>query len=639
MKELSVADVYDPCIKLAQSLDLERLATAAVLCNYYGRGSMLGGIGTYSNALDISAPSTKLRALESLTHTNAIGSVIDTALSQLVRTPNWRVQTIGSNWEKQRSCRKIEQWIAGSLTAAGVAETKWQVVTDSTTCPVAGARLWMEDDGLHVARVRPDHIIYNPREGKKPRNLWLRYPVPRVTMVERFPKFKDAIKTAGATWRSDTIYDQLDLICDVDADLVEVVEHWQLGSGGEDGCYSILCGGEILNPESRAWKHKFHGVVELTWKPSWDSFAGQSLGSQLLPYQVTLNRMNRVIDTAQAKMSIARILLPKGSEVDKAQFSRSVGEFIDFNPAGGEPVIRNAQAIAPEYYNRLDQVLHAMYELAGVSESQAHGTIPAGMAGASGKALAQLDDKASTRLKSQADRIDRWDERLATCALGLAIDWFKADGKKKTKGAKTKSSKSRIEKSAGTKVLQQVDFSELKLEEDDGIEIRCKSIGDLPNHPAARLAYVQDLLKSNIVNPRYAAKLLSIADSEAWEDSITAAFDLATDHIESVLYDKKQVSPEPNAEYLEILEDMGTRELLKAVRMEAPEENVEMLRRLLEVAQDQMKKLGKAGPTTDLSAGGVPAMAPPDSPLGAAMAAPQVPQAVQPVPGEAARWA
>jgi hypothetical protein len=285
-------------------------------------------------------------------------------------------------------------------------------------------------------------------------------------------------------------------------------------------------------------------------------------------------------------MSIGRVYMPKGSELDKQSFSRTPGEFIEFNALnGGMQHIQPGQAISTEYYNTLKEDEQAMWDLAGVSKSSGTGTIPAGMSGASGKAMREYNETAATRLKARSDGLDNWFERLCTVALHLAVAHFKAGGK----GAKVLA--------AGSRVLEEVDFDQLDIKEGEGIEIRCVSVSGLPAHPAARLEYVSQLVKDGFVDRKYGVKLLSIPNIEQFEDINTAAIDIATAHIEGTLFDGKQYTPEPNQEYLEILLDLGTRELLRAQLLiadtdeesEEKERNLELMRRLLESGANQLK--------------------------------------------------
>jgi hypothetical protein len=583
-------------------LAAQRLKSSMVL-SYFYNASGLAGLGS-SYEFDPSLASNRYRLLEGLTHQNQLRAVLETRLSQTVRVPDIRVQTIGGRWGKQFSARKMGQWLSGSLRRSDFGRIYWQVATDASTCPVAGARIWVDDDGLHLARVRPDQIKYNPREGKKPSNLTLRYGVPRAQLARSYPAFKKYLYSDKCPeYKDDPLYVALDLVGTLNADLVEVHEHWRLGTSKEMGVYTVAVGDEILNPDARDWKWDFFPVIELVDGVSWDNFGGHPLGEMLLGYQLTISRMNRTIDTSQERLSKGRVYLPKGSEVDKQQFSRTSAEFITFynGMGGGKPIIQAGQAVSPDYYQRLDKVENAMWELAGVSKSQGTGTLPAGLQGASGKAQQEYNDVASTRLKAWTDNLDNWTERLATVGLTLAVDHLSNGGKLAVVNA------------PGTSVLTQVNLKDLNLTEDDGISVRVISVSGLPAHPSSRLDYVSKLVDNQFVDRKYGAKLLSIPDVEKIEDIATSAMDLATYHIEGTLYEGKRFTPEPNPQYLEILLDLGTRELMQALRLEPEgdeeraerDRNIEMLRRLLETADHIMKKIAPPPP---------PAAPPPGSP-------------------------
>lgn len=586
----TASDIVNQTDALHDALALQRLKASMVLSHFYNAAGLAGFVSSYD--FDPARASTKYRALDGLTHQNQLRAVLETRLSQTVRVPDIRVQTIGGKWGKQFSARKIAQWLSGSFRRCDFGRIYWQVATDASTCPVAGARVWVDKDGLHLSRVRPDQIKYNPREGKRPANLYLDYGLPREELIRRFPQHETFLRSDKAEkYEDDPLYVALDLLGPVSADLIRVREHWKIGNSDRQGTYTVVVGDTILNdkPKERDWKFPFFPVVELVDGVSWDNFGGHSLGEMLLGYQLTINRMNRTIETAQERLSKGRVYLPKGSDVDKAQFSRTAGEFITFynGMGGGKPIIQAGQAIAPDYYTRLDKIEAAMWELAGVSRSQGTGTLPAGLQGASGKAQQEYNDVASTRYKAWTDALDNWVERLATIGLALTIDFVQSNGEVA------------IVDVPGTSVLQQVNFNELDINEDDGINVRVISVSGLPAHPSSRLDYVTKLVEGQFVDRKYGVKLLSIPDSEKIEDLYTSALDLATYHIEGTLYEGKTFNPEPHPQYLEILIDLGTRELMQALRLDTDDEeeakekerNLEMLRRLLERGNNLMKKL------------------------------------------------
>lgn len=630
----SASDIRTDCDTVRSSMALQRYRTCNVLTHYYG----VSGLSGYASAdFNIASASTRYRALASWSHQNAMRAVIDTRLSQTVRVPDLRVQTLGGNYSRQRSARKIGQWLSGSFRRNDFGRLMWQVCTDAATNPLGAARVWYEADGMHLMRVRPDQVIYNPREGKKPCNLWLRYGVHRKKLVARAKalpsgKDKDRIvkyledKNAPPAYEEDPIYRSLDLVAAVDADMLEVIEHWRLSEDSEeDGVYTITCGEEVLNPGAgRAWKHDFFPVVELVDFLSFDSFGGQSIGEQLLPYQLTLNRMSKTIDTGVDRLAKGRVYLPigqtqntnAGSPTERQQFSRTVGEFVEYNPAWGKPVIQAGQAFSPEYYQRFDKVELSMWELAGVDRASGTGTEPAGLADASGKARRERKEDVNARQKHFSDNIDNWVERLCTVALGLGVEHFAGKGD----AADTKRRRNRkVIAAAGTELLEEVSWKQLDVKETEGVLVRCVGVSGLPAHPSARLEYAKEGYEAGFWNKTYAVKLLAQPDIERAEDSATAAFDLATFHIEGALFDGKNFTPEPNRDYLEVLIDIGARELMRALRLGVEEAHAEILRKQLEVANKMLAGMPPAAPVP-----GAPGATPPGAtPAMTAQAVPQ----------------
>lgn len=609
------AEIHLEANRLETSLQLMRYRAAAVLTHYYGVGNLAGYAG--ASDFDASRPSNRYRALTSLTQQNGLRAVIDTRMSQTVRVPDLRVQTKGGTYARQRSARKIAQWLSGSFKRQDLGRTVWQVATDASTCPAAGARIWYTKEGMNLGRVRPDHMIWNPREGKKPANLWLKYGVHRKRLAAAYPdKAGHIIGKDAPLYKEDSVYQALDLVGAVEADVVEVVEHWNVAVG----CYSVICGDEILNPKKREWKHPFFPVTELVDCSSWDSFGGHSIGEQLLPYQLTLNRMNRTTEIGQERLAKGRVFLPFGSlnntatqQTDRQQLSRTVGEIVEYNAGLGKVEIMAGQAFSPEWYNRIDKIEAAMWELAGVDRIAGGGAEPASMADASGKSRRERSETVTARHKRYSDMLDDWFERLCMNALYQGKDWFGSEEGKSSPGSK-------VYAAAGTRVLEEVDWGDMDIEEIAGIEVQAVSVSGLPMHPSARLEYAKEGHEAGFWNKTYAIKLLAQPDIEKAEDAATARFDLATAQIEGALFDAKPFAPEPDREYLTILLEEGRREIMQAVRLECDETNIEILRRALEGAEHLLNVLGPdplaPAPAAAPAPGAMPATAPPVTPPG-----------------------
>jgi hypothetical protein len=260
-------------------------------------------------------------------------------------------------------------------------------------------------------------------------------------------------------------------------------------------------------------------------------------------------------------------------------------------------------ALPPEYYNRYEREHLRMHELTGNSVGAATGTTRKGLN--SGKAIREDSEVGASRQREHSTRNDRWFERIARAGMALQVEAFKDDP-----GARAKAPASEL--------INEIDWSSFDSREDE-VEIQCMSVAGLPAHPSARLEYVNELGASELVNKRYLVRLLGHPDTEAIEDLEAAYFDLAAFQVETALYDQRLIPPEPEPpEYLDALIDIGTKELLKAVRKEAPDSDTERLRRLLAHAKE-LRAGGKGAPpatptapTPPAPTTGVPPAPPPD---------------------------
>ena len=560
----SAASIVEQGRKCEQHLSHQRYISAEIVRAYHGQsGASARSIGSTWTAGG-PAPSTYLRALESLTANNLLSAVVDTAIAQLVQQPDIRINTTGVGWTKQVNARRIGRAISGVFHATGLHDMAWHVALDAATNPLGAVRWWMANGRLKCDRVLPHTIIYNVSEGRRPRNIWLHYGVPKSALCDRFPKHAEALQDAPR-YQEDGLFESIDTPFPIDSDKLDVWEHWHLGEEGQCGRYVMACG--EISLEDDDWDYDFFPVVDLRWSESYDSFGGRSLGAQLLPYQTRVNRMMRVIDKSQTKACVPRLLVPKGTEY--VSLTNEPMEKIVYNPEAGVPTIVPGVALPPEFYSSLEDEIRRAFELAGVSVNSGTGTTRRGLN--SGKAIREDSEVAATRMRAHGTRIDRWYERNARVCLALMCAAYR-DGKVR-------------EAAPGTHLLDEIDWNAFDVREDE-LDIRCSVVSGLPGQPSARLEYVQELIKAGLVKQRHALRMLAIPDVDKYEDAETAAFDLAASQIEAALYDQQYEPPEPEPqEYVETLIELGTKELLNARRRKAPAANLELLRRLIAAAK------------------------------------------------------
>lgn len=542
-----------------------RFVDGCIVRAYHGQS--LIPTGSSGSTSGIPRASLYLNGLEALTQENLVRSIIEAAGAQIVRTPMVKVMTAGASWKKQVSARKLSRLLSGVFHASGLEAARPEIWTDSATTMLAASKWIVEPDGKVICeRALPHTLSWSLAEGPNPRTICQRHGVPRAALIKRHPDHAAAIAKLPA-YRPDEAFMLDEWAQMAEADRVEVCEAWRYAVDGDPGRYVMVAGAIVL--EDDKWDLPFWPIVPLTWSPSYSTFGGVPLARQLLAGQSTVNRMNRAIDEAQTKLCVPKILAPLGSV--KA-WTNSV-EVIPYNPKFGKPEILVGQALPPEYYARVERVKAAMHELAGVSQTIAEAKKPAGVV--SGRGQRDHYDIASGRLVLHAQRLERWDGQNARVALGMM--------------AKAYGSKSVRLKAPSTRLLNEIDWEGMGDLREDEIEVRAFLTSAIPSTPSGRAETIAEWEEAGVINARRARRLYANPDTDAYEDLESSMEDLCMKQIESALDDARYIAPEPiqGPEGLAMLVELAGKALMQALVMKEPppDENVELLRRLIEEAR------------------------------------------------------
>jgi hypothetical protein len=487
----------------------------------------------------------------------------------IVRKPAIKVITTGSSWKKQVGARRLSRLLSGMHSVSGLEAATPSIYRDSCRCQVAASKWAMDENGkLTAERALPHTIIYNPASGPNPREIFQRHGLPRGPLAKRYPVHAAEIMKLPS-YRADPAFHVDIYSYQADQDLVEVVEGWRKPVGKDEGRYVMTAGSLILEDEE--WDLPVFPLVPLTYGESYSSLAGNPLGRQILPFQLKLNRMNRVIDENAVKCGPPKIAIPKGSEVEEV--TNMVAERFYYNAAAGEVHWIPGQMLPPQYYAEKEATKAAAYEFAGISQSVAQAQKEKGLPSA--QAQRDIYDKASGRLVLDAEKLERWFEENSRVALAMMR---KAYGKK-----------SQRIMAPNTRLLEEIDWSEVGDVAEDEIEIRGFITSAIPNAPAGRAERLAEWVEAGAISQQRSIRWYANPDLASLEDEESAAEDLARKMIDSALIDADPISPDPimGSNGLQLVIDIGGEELMKAMTLPEPppEENMELLRRLIEEAK------------------------------------------------------
>lgn len=578
---------------LQQTRFFDGLITAA----YYGQRVLTASTYRQVTQAASSIPVPVVQGLEQMATCNLIRAVFDAACAQIVRFPDFKVQTSGATWSTQRSARKLSQWVTAVGRRNDLDAIAHQVELDTMSNTVAGARVFIEGDAIKLERARPDGIIYRDHEGPYSKTLSYHDGVPRSRLTAMYPEHADKIKGAPA-YEPDPWFLMQWISPWAPVDLVEVFEAWHCSSGkGDPGRHLVVLGnGLVLIDED--WPHDFPGIITHRWANSYAGYGGTPLGYQLVPYQAQLQRMDRTIVDSLARLAIPRVWIFGAQK--RLELGNTPGE-THYLPAGTQaPVIQPGVALGPEFYNRRALLRQEAFEMAGVSASFASGRREADLT--SGVALREYNEQAWQRLSLQAESLDRWFERVAYAIVDVAARHYggKIDAGKETEPERRngkpvipmkESRKSRIERAPGSRLLFEVDWSTIDLREMGEFVIQARTMRQLPNHPSARAEMLQSWAKMGAVTQDEIPQLMGARDLEGLEDRLSAAIELADMQIGKALDDGEYIAPEPyQGQALAKLVERGQQQFLMAKIGKAPAKNLRLLHRLVEHARYLLEK-------------------------------------------------
>lgn len=282
--------------------------------------------------------------------------------------------------------------------------------------------------------------------------------------------------------------------------------------------------------------------------------------------------------------------------------SNEIGSLVYYN--GTPPTFYTPQTVHPEFFRHLEWLVRSSYEEAGVSQLSAASKVPAGLDGGSGKALREYNDLETERFVLTAQEYEATHLQTARIYIELAKEAHE-DGIDLEAVAESK------------RFLETIKWSEIAVDDNEYI-MQMFPTSQLPSTPAGKLAYVNELIQSGMIDQQFGLSLLEFPDTENYATMKTAPLDDILETFDLMLYKGKYTPPEP-FQNLKLGLELGQLLYLRAKKDDCPEENLDLVRRWLATAEKMMQKTAEA----QAMAQGLPA---PADAAGAGGASPSVPQ-------------
>ena len=539
-----------------EQLQRTLLRTSLTWAQLYENIETFGVSYTYLQPTFATLPSSSNTVGTRLTY-NVVKSCIDSVTAKIAKSkPRIKLLTTKGDYRQQQRAQKLTQYLDGLFYESDLYSISQKVFKDSCIFGTGYLKVYVnEDQKIKVERVLPIEMLVDPLEAtyQNPRQLHQKKNANRDSIRSNFPDKEKEIDDAP-TIPTATLGT---------ADQILVTESWHLPSrkGAKDGRHLISIENACLLDEE--YTYSWFPFCVLRWSDRVTGWHGMGLCEELAPIQRNINNLLNNIAVAQEMMSIPRIFCEVGSVVSKNQlFEAGIIEYSGLQP----PQFTTPQAMPQEIYQYLETQFQKAYEVTGVSQLSATATKPAGLN--SGVALREYQDSCSERFALQGLKFEQMFVELANKMISISKELYKNN------------SALSLTKIDGDKFIRTIKWEEVDMEDDQYV-LQCFPVSSLPETPAGRLDYVQELSNSGLIPQDDVAGLLNFPELDNIHSVYNASVERTMEILDKIVEDGEYTQPDPLMN-LNKAQNMATAYYLKYSSTDIEEERLDLLRQFID---------------------------------------------------------
>ena len=529
------------------------------LCRYsrgWGLGSMYGIEGN-ADGLELDEQDVSF---------NVIRSTRDTILAKIGKQrPRIQWLTTGGNEQEQRQAKLRTKWCDGLWANDNVYGKMVKALADALDFGDGFVYAWADVDDADVKHqwVPRHEILTHPGEDcyGAPRTIYWRRRIHRHSLAAMYPKLRGQIlelqgahaMLPGEDTDADTMQTQM----------VDVVHSWHLRSSksANDGRYAVVCDRLLL--EHGSWDLPVFPMVKIGASVDRSGWWSQGIAERLLPTQREIARIMTLCRDAMKQGSIPRVFASQQTEFSIEDMSDVPMTVVRWT-GGPEPVVVSQNVVPSENFAHLQRLIEYAYQSEGVSELSAGAKKPGGLDAA--VALREYSDIESERHVLLGQALEQAYLDLAALDVMLAKELF-------ARGVDM------VVQAPDTDTARQIKWSDVDLDEDRAV-MRRYPTSSLPSTPAAKKAFVTELVQGELIDQKEARQLLDFPDLESSLDDEMAGEIDAKEHIRRIVEDGNYEPPDPDSD-LALLEVEARRAYRKGRAGKLGQSRTEMLRMLL----------------------------------------------------------
>jgi hypothetical protein len=486
-----------------------------------------------SRARNLTQPSTTRNA--NLTF-NVTRSIVDTEHATVTEAdPRPTLVTEGGNRPQQDKATELQRAIDGTFSDQHAYETHARAELDKDVLGTGVTKTHRVGNRIAIDRVLISDMLIDEDllgAGQDPQQAIHRQEIARKTVLAQLKsadapeRFLEAVRKAPAVVASSpSAGERADMIVVYDAYTLPIdVDNPGTHAWAVDGCDECIFEEEWTKPRL-PFAFQF-------WQRPTTGFYGIGIVEQLLGLQAEVNRFFRTVSKSLKRWGVVTVLLPTTAKIDPKQWTNhEAGQFVPYDPLGGQPVPLNAALLSPEVMNWLQFVIDVMYKAVGVPQNTAFAQREAGIPSARGQR--EITQKAASRLSPQSKQYERALVHSAWCVDSILRELVE-DGEK-------------LEISTADQgALHRVDIHEAISLEPGTYKIDIFAGNLLSRHPASKREEVQELVGAKVFTPEEAKQLILRPDVEAAIGKAVDAAGIYKRMIDLAIRKDRYIEPDAN---------------------------------------------------------------------------------------------
>jgi hypothetical protein len=494
---------------------------------------------------------------------NIVQSACDTLVSKLMKnSPRPMFLTDGADWSARKRAEKRTRFILGAFHATKTYQKTPQALLQALVYGDGFVKVYSRNGELCVEPALTLELFVDENEALygKPRRMWQLRLVDKGTLKAMYPEKSSIIEDAKG------VQAPFYMNSGSEHNLVPVVEYWRIGKKGkkhyEGGEHRIIVGNQdLVSPQE--WRRSSFPFARIGFIRNLTGYYHKGVAETIMMHQIEVNKTLKRISDNLRLVATPKVLYDYNSKLVKSHVNNDVGAMIGY--LGTPPQFINPQAVSPELFKHLADMVQMAYNEVGVSTLSVTSQKPAGLN--SGKALREYNDLETERFASLAKGWEQLHMDIAELILeecedlerqGVKLD-FMAPGKK---------------------TCDPISFKDVKL---DKYIIQVYPTSMLPKTPAGRLEYVQEMLGAGLLSAEEGLSLLEFPDTEKITRFKNSKFNDILATIDHMLDNDEYTPPEPFQDLVNGINYMQSAYLYYR-REGCPQEKLDLLLRWIQDA-------------------------------------------------------